>query len=75
MTDVGGCPEIVEHGKTGLLIPVRDVQKLKEAVIWMERHPGERLGMGQEARMTAVHRYDHNLLTDKLITVHTRCLR
>jgi glycosyltransferase involved in cell wall biosynthesis len=74
-TDVGGCPEIVEHGKTGLLIPVQDVQKLKEAVIWMEHHPRERTGMGQEARMTAVHRYDHNLLTDRLIEVHTRCLR
>ncbi len=74
-TDVGGCPEIVEQGKTGLLIPARDVQKLKEAVVWMERHPGERTGMGREARMTAVHRYDHNLLTDRLVAVHTRCLR
>jgi teichuronic acid biosynthesis glycosyltransferase TuaC len=74
-TDVGGCPEIVEDGKTGLLIPVRDVQKLKEAVIWMERHPEERIGMGHVARMTAVNRFDHNLLTDKLIAVHTSCLR
>jgi glycosyltransferase involved in cell wall biosynthesis len=74
-TDVGGCPEIVEDGKTGLLVPVRDVQKLKEAVIWMERHPEERIGMGHAARTTAVNRFDHILLTDKLIAVHTNCLR
>ena len=73
-TDVGGCPEIVEDGKTGLLVPVRDVQKLKDAVVWMEHHPEERIGMGKEARMTAVHRWDHNLLTDRLINIHTSLL-
>jgi teichuronic acid biosynthesis glycosyltransferase TuaC len=73
-TDVGGCPEIVEEEKSGLLVPVRDTEKLRDAVIWMAGHPRERREMGRAARMTAVHRYDHNLLTEKLIAVHTRFL-
>lgn len=73
-TDVGGCPEIVEEGKSGLLVPVGDIQRLKEAVIWMADHPRECREMGRFARMTAVCRYDHNLLTGKLIAVHTHFL-
>lgn len=74
-TDVGGCPEIVEPGRTGLFVPVRDVPTLKEAVVWMEQHPEERIRMGREARQIAVTRFDHNLLTDRLMKVHSRCLR
>jgi glycosyltransferase involved in cell wall biosynthesis len=32
-TTVGGLPEIVEHGRTGLLVPPRDERALAEAVV------------------------------------------
>jgi teichuronic acid biosynthesis glycosyltransferase TuaC len=74
-TDIGGCPEIVEEEKNGLLVPVRDVGRLMEAVIWMIDHPGDRRHMGKNARDTAVNRYDHRILTDRLIAVHRTLLR
>ena len=73
-TDVGGCPEIVEHGKNGLMVPVKDIPALKDAVLWMHAHPTERTGMGRRARETAVERYDHNVLIEKVIAVHRNLL-
>lgn len=73
-SDVGGCPEIVEDGKNGLLVPAMDVPKLSDAVTWMVCHPQERIAMGREARNTAVSRYDHNMLSEKLVAVHQWCL-
>ncbi|MBL8204147.1 MAG: glycosyltransferase family 4 protein [Blastocatellia bacterium] len=32
-TTVGGIPEMVEHGKTGLLVPPRDARSLAEAIV------------------------------------------
>jgi glycosyltransferase involved in cell wall biosynthesis len=69
-TDIGGCPEIVEPGVNGLTVPVRDVNALKEAVLWMANHPGERKEMGQKARITALHLFDHGVLIEKLISIH-----
>lgn len=74
-TDIGGCPEIVEQEISGLLVPVRNIERLKEAVVWMINHPGDRLHMGKNARDTAVNRYDHRILTDRLIEVHRTLLR
>jgi glycosyltransferase involved in cell wall biosynthesis len=69
-TDVGGCPEIVEHGKNGMLVPVRDANALKDAVEWMHRNMDERIRMGINARMTVCERYDHDVLTEKLMGIH-----
>lgn len=71
-TDVGGCPEIVRPKRSGLLVPVKNIQMLRDAVTWMVQHPEERLAMGRGAREIAVSLYDHNLLTDRLVAVHRR---
>ncbi|MHB8163422.1 MAG: glycosyltransferase family 4 protein [Methanoregula sp.] len=69
-SDVGGCPEIVEVGKNGLIVPVRDVTSLKNAVEWMYHNPEERLRMGKYARTTVCERYDHEKLIRKLMEIH-----
>jgi teichuronic acid biosynthesis glycosyltransferase TuaC len=69
-TDIGGCPEIVEGGVNGLMVPVKNVNALQEAVEWMHFHLAERIEMGRRARITAIQHYNHNVLTEKLITVH-----
>jgi glycosyltransferase involved in cell wall biosynthesis len=74
-TDIGGCPEIVEPERNGLLVPVRDTDQLKAAVERMIKNPDARRSMGKQARDTVVARYDHRLLTDRLIGVHRTLLR
>ncbi|MGB9176270.1 MAG: glycosyltransferase family 4 protein, partial [Methanoregula sp.] len=73
-TDVGGCPEIVEEGITGLMVPVNNVRALRDAVVWMHSHQPERIEMGRRARITATEHFDHTILIEKLITVHRNLL-
>lgn len=73
-TDIGGCPEIVEQGKNGLMVPVRDCERLLDAVVWMIGHPEDRVHMGKNARETVVKRYDHRILIDRLFEVHRSLL-
>lgn len=40
-TNVGGLPEIVKTGETGLLVPANDPLALAEGVLWMLDHPEE----------------------------------
>jgi glycosyltransferase involved in cell wall biosynthesis len=45
-TTVGGLPDMVEHGQTGLLVPPRDVENLAEAMIRLlgDRELRQRMG-------------------------------
>jgi glycosyltransferase involved in cell wall biosynthesis len=49
-TRVGGIPEIVEDGETGLLVPPRDPEALAGAILAMARDPARRQSMGGRAR-------------------------
>lgn len=54
-TSVGGLPEIVRHGKTGLLVPPRDEQALARAAIRLlsDGDLRERLGEGGQQMLSS----------------------
>lgn len=52
-TDVPGCRDSIIPNKTGLLVPIKDPQKLAEALKWLIEHPKERLSMGKAGRKFA----------------------
>lgn len=45
----GGIPEIVWHGKTGLLFPPGNVEALARKMEWLAQHPLERVKLGRGA--------------------------
>ena len=49
-TKPGGPEEIIEHKKSGLLIPFNDPHALAEAVLFYLRHPAVAREMGETAR-------------------------
>jgi teichuronic acid biosynthesis glycosyltransferase TuaC len=69
-TNIGGCPEIVEDGRNGLLVPLNDVNMLQDAVIWMHDNPESRRRMGDMARTDVLKNFDHDSLIEKLIRIH-----
>ena len=52
-TSVGGNPESVEDGLTGLLVPPGSPARLSEAILRLCADPDARLRMGALARMRA----------------------
>ena len=49
-SDAGGMAEIIDHGRTGLLIPPRDPRALAAAIIELLRDPVRRTAIGLAAR-------------------------
>jgi glycosyltransferase involved in cell wall biosynthesis len=57
-TDIRGCREFVVDGRTGLLVPVRDVAALETAIDGLASHGQLRRRMGQAAAAKAVDKFD-----------------
>lgn len=49
-TRVGGVPECVVHGETGLLVPAEDEAALAAAIVELARAPARRRALGEAAR-------------------------
>ena len=49
VTDVGSLPEVVDHGKTGYIVPPRNSEKLAQAIIDVLKDEAKRMRMGQKA--------------------------
>jgi len=45
-TDVGGIPEVVENGKTGVIVPPADTSSLAEAILKLISDPAKVITMG-----------------------------
>ncbi len=59
---VPGSQDVVEDGKTGYLVPPRDVDGLVEAMARLLNDPGLRRRMGEEARRRAVSHFDAEIV-------------
>lgn len=68
-TDIRGCRQVVDHGRTGLLVPVRDAVALTEAITTIATDADLRHGMERRARDKAVAEFDQT--TQIRITLET----
>jgi len=57
-TSVGGIPEVVVDGRTGLLVPPRDVTALRDAILRLFGDHALRHAMERHARELAVQRFE-----------------
>jgi glycogen synthase len=58
----GGMAEIIEHGRTGLLIPPRDHVAIAEAIIKLLTDSQLRMAMGRGAREKVLRDYDPDVI-------------
>ena len=65
-TDVPGCRDAIIPNKTGLLVPVKNHQKLADALQWLIEHPQERVAMGKAGRKLA----EKEFLIEKIVQSH-----
>nr|BCX01989.1 MAG: glycosyl transferase family 1 [Bacteroidota bacterium] len=57
-TRVGGVPELVEDGRTGLLVPPQDPEALAAAILRLAQDAELRREMGEAGRRRALERFD-----------------
>ena len=50
--EIGGIPELIDHGSDGRLFPSGNVEALREVLAWMSAHPQQAADMGRAGRRT-----------------------
>jgi len=70
-SDIGGIPEQVMHGRTGLLFPPGDAEALAGALQELHEQPERAAGMGRAARL-AVARVDREKILRQLEGIYSQ---
>lgn len=74
-TRVGGLPEYVYHGKTGLLIPPGDPHALAEAIIDLLQNPEKRYQMKKTIQQLARTDLSWSRIAEQTVEVYEKALR
>jgi starch synthase len=70
--DVGGVPEIVEQGRTGLLVPAGDDASLREAIDALAGHPARRRALGEAARDRVLREFASPVVAERYEALYRR---
>jgi glycosyltransferase involved in cell wall biosynthesis len=62
-TTTGGIPEVVHHGRTGLLVPVGDAAALARALLELVRWPERRQALGRAGRR----RFEREFTAERMV--------
>jgi glycosyltransferase involved in cell wall biosynthesis len=73
-TAVGGVPDVVADGETGLLVPSRDAVQMAAAFVDLASGHERRLEMGRRGRERARARYSHTRLVDDIDALYGSAL-
>lgn len=74
VTNVGGLPEVVENGVTGLIVPPADAQKLADAIEKLVKDEVMRISMGKQGRQRVERLYDWKNNLASMISVYEELL-
>ena len=72
---LGAMAEVVEHGKTGLLVTPRDVADLREKVVWAFNNPQRVREMGANARVVYEKKYSPDANYSMLMDIYETALK
>jgi glycosyltransferase involved in cell wall biosynthesis len=75
VTDAGGNRELVEDGKTGRLVSIRDPQALASAILSLLRQPEQAAEMGRRARETLLLRFSLDRMVHDYETLYEATIR
>lgn len=67
-------PDLIEDGIHGFVLPIRDVEGLKERLAYLYEHPEECRAMGREARERVVARFTLEHYGDELVSHYQELL-
>ncbi len=74
VSDVGGLPEVVEHERSGLVVPREAPEDLAESIARLIENPEERVKFGAAGRLKVETEYDWNLNVANMIRIYESVL-
>lgn len=72
--DTGGIPDMVRHGRNGLLAKCGDAEDLSEKIVQAIRVPDALSNMGREAREIAVAEYRQDIVARRFVKLYEQVL-
>jgi len=73
-TEVGGVVDIIENGRTGLLVPPSDPQSMADAVIKIFKDPALAVNLAEAAYQRVKEKYNVELMVNKTLDVYQDAL-
>ena len=74
-TNTGGCPEAIDNGITGILIPLKDVEKLYQAIVYLFNNPEKAREMGRQGRRKILREFNQKLIFDRIKIEYERLIK
>ncbi len=75
LSDINGCNEIVDHGKTGLLVPPKNQPALLDAMIKVRSEAGFRDAITANTKNSILQRFDQKALWNIILDRYTQLLK
>ena len=73
-TNVPGCKEIIEHNKSGLLIPLKNKPLLKKAIKKLIRSPEIGIKFGLKAREIVKIKFEISFINNKIFEIYNKLI-
>jgi glycosyltransferase involved in cell wall biosynthesis len=74
-TDVPGCRDTVENGLNGILVPMKDVESLFNAVLKLVNDVELRRKMGEKSRKKAEREFDEKIVVDQTMEIYSQFIK
>lgn len=69
---IGGMPEVIKEGETGLLFEAGNVDELTQAMEWIWTHPDEAVDMGKNARRHVEKKFGKERHYKKIMSIYEK---
>jgi glycosyltransferase involved in cell wall biosynthesis len=73
-SEVQGCEDLVQHGKNGYLVPVKDAAAMAEAVLQLIDNEFERRRMGRQSRTIVERTFAWDRIAKEYVNTYNRVL-
>jgi glycosyltransferase involved in cell wall biosynthesis len=73
-TAVGQCPDVLDYGRCGLLVPPKSPEKLADAILHLLSSPGSRTNYGQNLRQRVAELYSRDVVITRVCHVYDTVL-